>query len=81
MRSLRQPTAPGEWFSAAVASDGSYGVPEDLVSSFPLRSAGQSDYQIQQDAHLDGFGREKLRATVAEMEEERSVVASLLRGG
>ena len=81
VRSLRQPTAPGDWFSAAVASDGSYGVPEDLVSSFPLRSAGQSDYQIQQDAPLDDFGREKLRATVAEMEEERSVVASLLRGG
>src|SRR5262249_45987738 len=38
VRSLRQPTPAGDWFSAAVASDGSYGVPEGLVSSFPLRS-------------------------------------------
>jgi malate dehydrogenase len=80
VRSLRQPTAPGDWFSAAVASDGSYGVPEGLISSFPLRSAGDGGYQIQRDAHLDDFSREKLRATIAELEEERSVVADLLRG-
>jgi malate dehydrogenase len=79
VRSLREPTAAGDWFSAAVASDGSYGVPEGLVSSFPLRSAGAGDYQIQQDARLDDFARDKLRATVAELEEERAVVADLLR--
>lgn len=79
VRSLREPTAAGDWFSAAVPSDGSYGVPEDLVSSFPLRSAGDGGWQIQQDAQLDDFGREKLRATVAELEEERAVVADLLK--
>ena len=79
VRSLREPTAPDDWFSAAVASDGSYGVPEGLVCSFPLRSTGGGGYQIQQDAQLDDFGREKLRATVAELEEERAVVADLLR--
>ena len=79
VRSLRQPTAPGDWFSAAVASDGSYGVPEGLVSSFPLRSTGSGDFQIQREATLDDFGREKLRTTIAELEEERAVVADLLQ--
>ena len=79
VRSLRQPTASGDWFSAAVASDGSYGVPEGLVSSFPLRSIGSGDFQIQRDATLDDFGREKLRTTIAELEEERAVVADLLK--
>jgi malate dehydrogenase len=81
VRSLRQPTASDDWFSAAVPSDGSYGVPEGLMSSFPLRSAGDGGYQIQTGARLDDFGREKLRATISELEEERSVVASLLHSG
>jgi malate dehydrogenase len=79
VRSLRQPTAPGDWFSAAVPSDGSYGVPDGLISSFPLRSTGAGDYQIQRDAQLDDFGRAKLRTTIAELEEERAVVADLLK--
>jgi malate dehydrogenase len=79
VRSLREATAAGDWFSAAVASDGSYGVPEGLVCSFPLRSTGGGGWQIQQDAQLDDFGHQKLRATVAELEEERAVVADLLR--
>jgi malate dehydrogenase len=79
VRSLREPTAAGDWFSAAVGSDGSYGVPEGLVCSFPLRSTGDGGCQIQKDAQLDEFGREKLRATVAELDEERAVVADLLR--
>jgi malate dehydrogenase len=78
VRSLREATVPGDWFSAAVASDGSYGVPEGLVSSFPLRSPGDGGFQIQRDATLDDFGRQKLRAGVAELEQERSVVADLL---
>jgi malate dehydrogenase len=80
VRSLRQPTGAGDWFSAAVTSDGSYGVPEGLISSFPLRSAGTGDFRIQRDARLDDFGREKLRSTIAELEEERAVVADLLKG-
>src|SRR6266851_334578 len=44
VRSLRQPTAKGDWFSAAVTSDGSYGVPMGLMSSFPLRSTGGGDF-------------------------------------
>ena len=63
----------------APAFYGSYGVPEDLVSSFPLRSTGSGDFQIQRDANLDDFGREKLRTTIAELEEERAVVADLLK--
>jgi malate dehydrogenase len=79
VRSLRQPTASGDWFSAAVVSDGSYGVPEGLISSFPLRSGGNGGFEIQRDAALDDFGRAKLRTTIAELEEERAVVADLLK--
>jgi malate dehydrogenase len=79
VHSLREPTAADDWFSAAVVSDGSYGVPEGLICSFPLKSVGDGGGQIQQDAVLDDFGRAKLRATVAELEEERAVVADLLK--
>ncbi len=79
VRGLREPTAPGDWFSAAVASDGSYGVPTGLVSSFPLRSNGGGSVHIQTDAKPGDFGQAKLRATVAELEEERAVVADLLK--
>src|SRR5207247_6359405 len=61
VRSLRQPTAPGDWFSAAVASDGSYGVPEDLVRSFPHSLAGQCYYRIHQYSPLADFGIELYR--------------------
>ncbi|OLC53028.1 MAG: malate dehydrogenase, partial [Chloroflexi bacterium 13_1_40CM_4_68_4] len=53
VRSLVTPTPGGDWFSAAILSDGSYEVPAALVSSFPLRSKGQGDWQIQRDATLD----------------------------
>jgi malate dehydrogenase len=79
VRGLREVTSPGDWFSAAVSSDGSYGVPEGLISSFPLRSNGTGGFELQRDAALDDFGREKLRSTVAELQDERAVVADLLK--
>ncbi|HJW50164.1 MAG TPA: malate dehydrogenase [Candidatus Limnocylindria bacterium] len=78
VRSLVTATPRDDWFSAAVVSDGSYGVPEGLVSSFPLRSVGDTAFEIVYDVKLDAFAREKLAATIAELEKERDLVKDLL---
>ena len=78
VRSLVTATPPGDCFSAAVVSDGSYGVPEGLVSSFPLHSKGGGGYEILRGVTLDRFATAKLGATVAELEKERDLVKDLL---
>jgi malate dehydrogenase len=79
VRDLVRPTPKGEWRSVCVASDGSYGVSEGLISSFPVKSDGRGGWEIVQGLKLDAFLKEKLAATVKELEFERSVVADLLR--
>ncbi|MBO3748215.1 malate dehydrogenase [Streptosporangiaceae bacterium NEAU-GS5] len=69
-------TPEGDWTSAAVRSDGSYGVPEGLISSFPVVSHG-GGWEIVQGLDIDAFSRERIDASVAELQEERSAVASL----
>jgi len=78
VRSLVNPTPDGDWFSAAVVSDGSYGVARGLVSSFPLRSKGDGAYEIVQGVKLDAFAKSKIDATIAELEKERDIVKDLL---
>jgi malate dehydrogenase len=78
VRSLVTPTAGGDWFSAAVVSDGSYGVAKGLVSSFPLRSKGDGAYEIVKGVSLNEFAKGKLAATIAELEKERDLVKDLL---
>ena len=73
-----QPTAAGDWVSMAVPSDGSYGVPEGLISGFPVTTDGRGGYEVVQGLELSDFTREKLRATVAELEEEKAAVADML---
>ncbi len=69
---------PGDdWVSMAVASDGSYGVPEGVVYSYPVRCV-RGDYQIVQGLAIDDFARGKLDASHAELLEERAGVADLL---
>ncbi|NBE92806.1 malate dehydrogenase [Nonomuraea sp. KC401] len=65
-----------EWTSAAVVSDGSYGVPEGLISSFPVRAAG-GRFEIIQGIEIDPFSRERIDASVRELKEERDAVTSL----
>lgn len=72
-------TEPGDWFSAAVASDGSYGIDEGLIFSFPLTNDGQGSYTIVQDVPLSDFAQEKIQATLQELREERDAVADLLQ--
>jgi malate dehydrogenase len=77
VRSIAEPTSPGDWHSVCVCSDGSYGVEKNLVCSFPVRSNGQK-LEIVQGVSINDFSRAKIDATVNELKEERSLVADLL---
>jgi malate dehydrogenase len=76
IRSWALGTAPGDWVSMSVPSDGSYGVPEGLVSSFPCTCSG-GKYQIVKGLEIDGYSRAKIDASVAELQEERDAVKAL----
>jgi malate dehydrogenase len=66
----------GGWVSMGVPSDGSYGVPEGLISGFPCTCAG-GEYSIVQGLDIDEFSRGKIDASVAELTGERDAVAEL----
>ena len=70
-------TAGGDWTSMAVPSDGSYGIPEGLIYSFPV-TIENGAYRIVPGLDIDEFSREKMDATRAELEEERDAVKDLL---
>lgn len=78
VKSIIRPTAAGTSFSAAVCSDGSYGVDEGLISSFPLTSDGKT-WKIVPGLQLPEFAREKVNVSLAELRSERETVADLLR--
>ena len=69
-------TPQGSWTSAAIPSDGSYGVPEGLISSFPVVSEGGS-WRIVEGLSIDDFSRGRIDASVHELEEERNAVTAL----
>ena len=69
-------TAEGDWVSMAIPSDGSYGVPEGLMSSFPVTTK-DGEYTIVQGLEHNEFSQAKIDATVAELIEERDTVAEL----
>ena len=69
-------TPAGDWVSVALPSDGSYGVPEGLISSFPCTSDGAS-WQIVQGLEHDAFSRSRIDASVAELAAERDTVTEL----
>lgn len=70
-------TADGDWVSMAVPSDGSYGIPEGLVYSFPV-TCKEGDYSIVQGLEIDEFSQSMMDATQKELEEERDAVAKIL---
>jgi malate dehydrogenase len=72
-------TPEGHWYSAAIPSDGSYGVPEGLIFSFPCRTVDeQGTVEIVQGLSHGTFGQEKIQATTKELLEEKAIVADLL---
>lgn len=77
IRSLTNDTAEGDWHSVAVCSDGSYGVEEGLICSFPVRTRN-GKWEIVQDVPLNEFGRAKTDASVAELKEEKTLVGELI---
>ena len=64
------------WVSMAVCSDGSYGVPEGLISSFPVTTSG-GNWEIVQGLEIDEFSRARIDASVAELADERAAVTEL----
>jgi malate dehydrogenase len=69
-------TAPGDWVSMGICSDGSYGVPEGLISSFPVTTA-QGTFQVVPHLDLEEFSRSRVDASVGELGEERDAVREL----
>ncbi|MWA06330.1 malate dehydrogenase [Actinomadura sp. LD22] len=69
-------TADGDWTSMAVVSDGSYGVPEGLISSFPVTTK-DGKWEIVQGLEIDDFSRARIDASVNELAEERDAVRKL----
>jgi malate dehydrogenase len=76
IRSWVTGTAEGDWVSMAVVSDGSYGVPEGLISSFPC-TCKDGMYSIVQGLDIDDYSRGKIDASTGELAEERDAVKEL----
>jgi malate dehydrogenase len=70
-------TAPGDWISMGVPSDGSYGIKEGVIYSYPV-TIKDGEYQIVQGLSVDEFSRKRMDATDAELREERDGVKTLL---
>ena len=69
-------TPADDWVSVSLPSDGSYGVPEGIISSFPCVSR-DGRWEIVQGVPINGFSRERIDASVAELVEERDAVQAL----
>ena len=77
IKSIITPTTKGDWFSICLHSDGSYGIDEGLIASFPCTSNGEA-IRIVQGIELNSFSQEKIRFTVEELRLEKESVKALL---
>jgi malate dehydrogenase len=77
VRTWMSGTPDGDWVSMAVPSDGSYGIAEGVMYSYPCTCTDGS-YEIVQELAVDDFSRERMAATEAELREERAAVEELL---
>ena len=78
VKSVINPTPDGDCFSAAIASDGSYGIPEGLIFGYPLRTSSSGEVEIIQGIELNEFAKAKIQITTEELESEREAVADLM---
>ena len=76
MRTWVQGTPAGDWVSMAVPTDGSYGIEEGVISSFPC-TVTDGEYAIVQDVEINDFSRAKIDASVAELRDEQQAVKEL----
>jgi len=68
----------GKWVTMGIPSDGSYGIPEGIIYGMPVTTAN-GEYQLVRDLEIDAFSRERMDATLKELEEERDGVKDLLK--
>lgn len=79
VRSLLHPTPDGDWYSVAIPSEGNpYGVAEDLIYSFPMRTKADGSYEIVSGLEISDYARSKIKATETELLEEKADVKDLL---
>ncbi len=78
VRSMLYSTPEGDWTSSAVLSDCSYGIPEGIVSSFPIRTHDNGAWEIVQDLEISEFARQRIEVSVRDLQEERAVIEKLL---
>jgi len=77
VRALENPTPEGQFFSVAVSSDGSYDVPKGIMFSYPIRSKGESKWEIVKGVEHNDFGKTKIKTTLDELVSEKEEVESL----
>ena len=77
VKGIIRPTAAGDCFSAAICSDGSYGIEQGLITGFPLVSDGTTVSIVQGQAH-NAFAQQQIEATINELKAERDTVKDLL---
>ena len=77
IKKIITPTASGDWFSMCLHADGSYGIDEGLIASFPCTSDGK-EISIVQGIELNAFSKEKIRISVEELRFEKESVKALL---
>ena len=75
---LTTPTHDGDWHSVAVCSEGDYDVEPGLISSFPIRTGADGKWEVAKWVPIGDFSRAKIDASVAELKEEKVMVADLL---
>jgi malate dehydrogenase len=73
------PTEDADSFSAAVSSDGAYGVPEGLICGYPLITLSDGSVEIKRDVSMSEFAKEKFQISIDELESEREAVKHLLK--
>ena len=77
LQNITNPTKDGDWFSLCLCSDGSYGIDEGLIASFPCQSDG-SNVSIVRGIEINDFSQDKINLTVAELRMEKEAVQKLL---
>ena len=80
VKSLVTPTPAGDWHSVAVCSDGSYGIPQGLMASMPVRTLDNGQWEIVQGLPIDAFSQSQIDASLNELIEERDAVKDLIPG-
>ena len=76
--SLCTPTREGDWYSVAIHSTGQYEIESGLITSFPIRTCADGSWEVAKWVPIGDFSREKIAATIAELREEKAMVAELL---